>query len=171
MRFPGIRGYYASFLESKNYGRYLAALNNYFRNQPYRKWFNSYEAVLNGLNCSYYGDRANTSLHTDLCSPLSTDPTWSKLAKEQKEKLELDGIKLWHDLVEFLLPDVIIISVAQKYLESIQFPRLELWKCIHEVHQKRPYMVKMSRVKNQRCSRFSHRIWKIRKHSIRIDIK
>src|SRR5262245_42894759 len=35
--------------------RYLEALNNYFRVEPYRRWFcSSFEPVLNGMNASYF---------------------------------------------------------------------------------------------------------------------
>jgi hypothetical protein len=34
---------------------HLEAMNAYFYADPYRRWFNSYETLLNGLDCSFYG--------------------------------------------------------------------------------------------------------------------
>jgi hypothetical protein len=58
---------------------YLSSLESYFRTAPYGRWFNSYEQALLGLDASYYGQRPNTALHTDIGSVLPTDPTWSGL--------------------------------------------------------------------------------------------
>jgi hypothetical protein len=55
---------------------HLAALRAYFRERPYNAWFRpAFEPILNGLATSYYPGTANTALHTDICSPLATDPT------------------------------------------------------------------------------------------------
>jgi hypothetical protein len=54
---------------------YAQALNDYFKNKPYRRWFDpSFERLLNGMDCSYYQDRtfSNISLHTDICSNLGS---------------------------------------------------------------------------------------------------
>ena len=59
---------------------YLRALANYFREQPYDTWFKpAFEEMLQGMGASYYDGARNTALHTDICSPLATDPTWSWL--------------------------------------------------------------------------------------------
>jgi hypothetical protein len=101
--------------------------------------------LLNGLGCSYYNKGGNTALHTDLCSPLATNPTWSKLPKTQQAKLELEGVRLWHLLVRLLSPNIIVISVAEKYLEKIRFPSLEEWRTIYTVQRKNPYKIKSSK--------------------------
>jgi putative ABC transport system substrate-binding protein len=49
---------------------YLSSLESYFRTAPYRTWFNSYEQALLGLDASYYGQKPNTALHTDIGSVL-----------------------------------------------------------------------------------------------------
>jgi hypothetical protein len=147
LRFPKVKEIYLDLFHGKNYDKYLSALNNYFRIKPYKKWFDSFEAILNGLNCSYYGKQGNTALHTDLCSPLATDPTWSKLPKKHQAKLELEGTRLWHSLIKFLSPDVIIISVAEKHLGKIEFPKLEKWSSIYTVQRRNPYEIKMSKIK------------------------
>src|SRR5947207_5029597 len=44
---------------------YLRTLDEYFRLNPYRKWFDpSFEPMLNGAGTSYYVGRDSTALHT-----------------------------------------------------------------------------------------------------------
>jgi hypothetical protein len=103
---------------------YVKVLNDYFKNEPYSNWFNpSFENLLNGMGCSYYDNRGYSSiaLHTDLCSPLATDPTWSRLHPLHRDSLEPQGAQLWHDLVERLAPDVMIVSVASRHLRRLRF--------------------------------------------------
>jgi len=107
---------------------YLSALNLYFHFNPYRKWFGSFEPILNGLNASYYPENeTNTVLHTDLCSPFATDITWSKLNVRYRNVLRLPGIRIWHKLVELLEPNLVLISVSERYLRTIKF-RKNKWK-------------------------------------------
>lgn len=136
---------------------YLQALNGYFKNEPYRRWFDpSFERLLNGMDCSYYQDHgyANNALHTDICSPLATTPTWSGLSPLQRVRLEAEGAQLWHDLVEHLAPDIIVISVARHHLQKLRFALLVEEKVIHTLvnqrnglPRKRPYDVHMRTVK------------------------
>lgn len=144
-RFPSARCIYPDILDGRHFNKYLSALNGYFTEKPYRRWFNSYEPILNGLGSSYYCFHESTSLHTDLCSPLATDPTWSNLTDCQKEKLETDGNILWQNLIHILLPDVILISVRSKYLDRIG--KFGEWKVIYTVERKNPYEVKLSHMK------------------------
>ena len=53
----------------------------YFRTRRYKRWFRSFEPLLNGMNASYYDDKTATALHTDICSPIATNPTWSGLSE------------------------------------------------------------------------------------------
>ncbi len=103
--------------------QYFQSLNNYFclppDGNPYRKWFNSFEPLLKGLGTSYYGNSKNIALHTDFCSPIATDPTWSRLDSEQQTLLLNTGKQLWLDLIAELRPDVILMSVRRKYLSDI----------------------------------------------------
>jgi hypothetical protein len=114
----------ASQIDPRLYGdarpHYLAALNGYFRNAPYRDWFGWYEQVLLGLGASYYDGEPSTALHTDLCSPLATDPTWTPLGRLQ-ERFEAAGMALRYRLVTWLSPDVIVVSVAKRYRDQIVF--------------------------------------------------
>jgi hypothetical protein len=137
-------------LRGESYDEYLQALNGYFRkppNDPYKRWFNSYEPMLAGLDCSYFGDAPNTALHTDLCSPLATDPTWANLPSEAQIGLIQCGAPLWHSLVEWLSPDLIIASVARSHLNRISFPRQNGWKVIYKVERVNPYSVELTKLK------------------------
>ena len=63
--------------------RVLRAIADYFREQPYDGWFKpAFEELLRGMGASYYDGAESTALHTDICSPLATDPTWSRLRSE-----------------------------------------------------------------------------------------
>lgn len=125
----------------------LDSLNEYYKNEPYR-WFGCYEPLLNGLDSSYYeNEYPNRVLHTDICSPLATDITWSRLDDIPQKRLAYDGIRIWHKLVEILTPDVILISVARRHLDKIRFKRTRLRKSIRITQDKNgeprnnPYIV------------------------------
>jgi hypothetical protein len=126
---------------------YLDALNGYFQsppNHPYKRWFNSFEPLLQGLDCSFYGAATNTALHTDICSPLATNPTWSKLSPEIQSRLMQRGSRLWHALIEWLSPDIIIASVARSHLSRISFVRDAKSRVIYKVDREKPYDVELS---------------------------
>jgi hypothetical protein len=139
-RFPG-----GETLDGTNPDAYLAVLNRYFRSDPYTGWFNqSFEQLLRGMGASYYDGPSCVALHTDLCSPLATDPTWSRLGRAERAALEPDGRKLWHDLVEALQPDVVLVSVKRQRLRHIAFPLADPARVIHTVDgpkRTRPYFV------------------------------
>ena len=106
---------------------YLAAVSAYFRTDPYRAWFRAYEPLLEGLGASYYEGRESTTLHTDICSPVATDPTWSLLDERDRTALADDGVPLWHMLVQALGPHIVVLSVAKVHLERIRFGALTDW--------------------------------------------
>jgi len=143
-RFPDAQGIYPEILNEKHIEKYLSALNNYFRRRPYGQWFDSYEPVLNGLGSSYYDANESTALHTDLCSPLATNPTWKGLTYHQQESLEYEGIKLWRNLLSILRPDLVVVSIANKHLEKMKI--VERWKNIFIVKRKNPYTAKSSKL-------------------------
>jgi hypothetical protein len=100
-----------------------AQLSAYFRRHPYRSWFNSFEPVLNGLEASYggkmaNGDYASTALHVDMCSPIATSPTWSKLTTEQRANLTTVGRDIFEWLIDELKPDMIVASLGWGHLET-----------------------------------------------------
>lgn len=127
-------------------GRYLDALSAYFRTDPYREWFGNFEPLLNGMGASYYQGKTSTVLHTDICSPVATDPTWSRLRDADRAALAADGVGLWHELVKVLRPHVVVLSVAKRHLGRIKFESLGPWELIHRIERtddgaarKRPY--------------------------------
>ena len=99
---------------------------NYFNNNPYNKWFGQdnagFKPLLNGMGYCYYPNSKNLKavLHTDLCSPIATNPTWSKLTKNDRSILEIKGFDLWKNLITELKPNLIIVSVKNAYLDSIE---------------------------------------------------
>src|SRR3990170_1822110 len=60
-------------------------------------WFGAFEPLLDGMGASYYPGGHAAALHTDLCSPVATDPTWSRLEPSFQRRFIADGQPLWHD--------------------------------------------------------------------------
>ena len=116
-------------------GRYVAALSAYFRTDPYRSWFAAFEPLLNGLGASYYPGHPSTALHTDICSPVATAPTWTGLDDLSRSALEARGGPLWHSLLEALRPHVVALSVARHHLARIEFEPLTGWKPLVTFHE------------------------------------
>jgi hypothetical protein len=149
LRFSKARMIYPRIVEGAFYDEYFQALNEYFHkpaNHPYEPWFNSFEPLLRGLDCSYYGYAPNTALHTDLCSPLATDPTWNNLSTEARIGLLEYGTRLWHSLVEWLSPDLIIASVARSHLRRISFLQQDGWRVVYTVERTNRYKVEMTQL-------------------------
>jgi len=141
LRFPAARLLTAPPATATQRLAYVSALDSYFRSAPYRGWFDQgFERVLNGLSATYYEGLPNVALHTDLLSPLATDPTWSGLANGDRVSLLHGGPPLWHKLIRALQPDVIVASVARQHLGRILFPRLGNWRVIHTVDRDRPFV-------------------------------
>ena len=139
-RFPAARGVVDACQA------YLDSLNAYFsvNNRPYWRWFHTYRTLLEGMDASFDGSYGvNTAIHTDLCSPVPTSLTWSKLPKDTRKELAGPGVTLWHDLVRHLQPNVVLLSVAKKHLETIAFPSVDPeWTVLHTIEQRRrPYHV------------------------------
>ncbi|MFC3193208.1 hypothetical protein ACFODZ_03025 [Marinicella sediminis] len=94
-------------------------LKSYFKNKPLKQWFSCYEPILNGAESSYYdGAFKNRAIHTDLCSPLATDPTWSKLTDIERDTLFSSGSNIWIKLIEDLQPDLILVSIPRQLFEK-----------------------------------------------------
>lgn len=128
-------------------------LCKYFRVNPYSKWFNrSFERLLQAFEASFYGDyyprnkipdwwapRKNVAIHTDIGTPLATNPTWSKLPKVLTLKLQSNGFALWRDLITLIEPHLILISVAKSHLSLLgslnwqSFSPFELTEVRHEL--------------------------------------
>ena len=112
LRFPKWNG---------DFERIEDTLNPYFETNPYTKWFGTYEYVLEGMGASYggkYDDKQrfiNIAIHTDICSPLATSPTWNDIEGGCKKELSKDGFKIWCELIESVLqPNIILISISKK---------------------------------------------------------
>jgi hypothetical protein len=118
----------ARFPRADERDRYVAALSGYFQDNPYASWFAFYEEALQGMGVSYYGGSNGTALHTDVGSPLATDPTWSKLDSNVTVRLESTGRPLWHRLVNYLQPDVVLWSTARRWLDFIELDPLSEWR-------------------------------------------
>ena len=128
---------YVRFPEYKNTTETLyLSLNSYFKNKPYKRWFGTQNVsksgflpMLNGLGTCYYdGSHKNRAIHTDICSPLATSPTWSGLKPEQKNVLSKDGYELWKKLILEIKPDLILMSLKKSNLELLP---LDFIKTIH----------------------------------------
>ena len=112
----------------KNKLNLIESLNPYFEEKPLKQWFSSFEPILNGLNCSYYCNNfENRALHTDICSPLATNPTWSRMKPEDQNKLYANGVVIWKDLIEELQPDILLVSLPiELFKKSISSHREKL---------------------------------------------
>jgi hypothetical protein len=119
------------------------ALNNYFKRNPYGSWFKgSFGAVLQSFEASFYAEAKNTAIHTDICSPWASIPTWSKLSENMRQELEAEGQALWKKLIVELQPDVILFSSSPGHEQKIDFPSPDTaWKSI-DVGAKRPLLVR-----------------------------
>jgi hypothetical protein len=99
-------------------------LSNYFKVNPYKRWFASFEPVLNGLEATYGGkmdseDRhKHTALHVDMCSPIATIPTWSRLTPEQRSALTHNGRQIFERLLEELKPDIVVASLGWSHIQN-----------------------------------------------------
>lgn len=117
---------------------YVVSISRYFHDDPYTKWFDSLEPLLKGACASYYPDKApSTALHSDICSPVATNPTWRDVPEEQRKELEVDGSKLWRKLVDVLRPQIVVISVAREHLERNGFEPIKNWTVIHRFENKK----------------------------------
>lgn len=102
-----------------------ATLSRYFKENPYSKWFRSFEPILNGIGASYGGKIANgeyssIALHLDICTPLATSPTWSRLNQKMREKLTDEGRQIFQALIKALRPDMIIGSVGIAHIKPLE---------------------------------------------------
>ena len=133
--------------------RYLSAMSSYYRIDPYRAWFSAFEPLLNGAGASYYPGHASTSLHTDICSPVATDPTWSKLSGADQSTLAADGGPLWHMLLKALKPQIVVMSVARHHIERIEFdPSRRRVEChAHLLSRRRAARLAPARTRSRRA--------------------
>lgn len=106
-------------------------LNEYFKFNPYRNWFQSFESVLNILNATYggkmtLGEYQNFAVHIDVYSAIATQPTFGKLQDYEKQLLKNN---LFAGLLKFLNPEIILFS-ANKAVQLEFFSDFKLYKDI-----------------------------------------
>lgn len=108
----------------------IQAFNAYYKTNPYR-WFRSFESVLNGIGASYYDNEKypNRALHTDICSPWATNPTWSKLPKAIRKELFEEGNPKWIKLIAKLKPNIIVAAVSKEYMIKLGIEKTEMELC------------------------------------------
>lgn len=128
---------------------YLDVLNQYFdKNSCPYNWFEHLDHLLQNIGCSYYDNISdNISLHTDICTPLATNPTWSEFrkgARSLSKLIEKDGISIWHDLIKILQPEVVLMSFSIRYLKKIKYIDIDNYKKFYKFDgdkRKKPYNV------------------------------
>lgn len=121
-RFPGCAG-----ISPADSVQYLNGLSAYFEEDPYRQWFRAYEAALEGADASYWLGRPSTALHTDIGSPVATQPVWTDLGEQDRQALQRKGGPLWHRLVIELKPHLVLASLAREHLSRVAFAPLTDW--------------------------------------------
>jgi hypothetical protein len=130
----------------------ITAYNNYFKNNrnPYHSWFKaSFGTILQSFDASHYDNATNNALHTDIAIPYATDPTWTGLSKAEKLYFEPIGQKIWHNLIEILEPDIILISASGGFQNKILFPKMhEHWEVIIQ-KEKYPVLFNQFKVNNK----------------------
>jgi hypothetical protein len=130
----------------------ITAFNNYFKlgRKPYNSWFKaSFSAILESFDASHYDIAKNNALHTDIAIPYATDPTWTGLTNAEKQYFEPIGQKIWHDLINILEPDIILISASGGFQNKILFPKVhENWEVIIP-KEKYPVLFNQIKVNNK----------------------
>jgi hypothetical protein len=111
-RFPESNLIYdKSYLNVNDKKILCSSYNNYFTgDRSYKKWFRAYEKLLNQLDSSYYSNEyTNHSIHIDAYTGISTSLTWGQLTEEDKSTIS--NIPLFKKLLNFLNPDIVLISI------------------------------------------------------------
>jgi hypothetical protein len=130
-RFPAASNVHSTEFQSMRRDVLRQALNEYFVSDPYRWFDRGFEPLLNGMDASYYsGQATSVAIHTDLCSPLATSPTWSKVKEVSPftvRDLARHGSRLWNRLVSVLRPHVLVASIGAEWLGLIEYDPGASW--------------------------------------------
>jgi len=132
----------------------LTSLNSYFTRNSNR-WFDHYEPLLNGLNAS----------HTHILSPLSFDQKIPDCIdgspNKDMEDLIKKGHSQWLQLMDMLLPDILITSLGDKIRENINSLQDLDWMRIENIttntngdKRRKPYQLQCAIVRfggNRKC--------------------
>lgn len=124
-------------LQSQDIEVYKNAMNRYFDENPYTKWFNHFEKVLNVLGASYFkkDDIGNTAVHIDIFSPVATAKKWSDLSEVEKNIVSsANSVKL-NDMLGALTPDIIVVSLSQAVVAE-NFLTEKLQPCLKQNNTK-----------------------------------
>ncbi|ECV5244931.1 thymidylate synthase, partial [Salmonella enterica subsp. enterica] len=70
-----------SNIDNKSLNLIAESCNDYFKNNPYDRWFKPLDNLISGSGFSYYGDKSN-SCHLDLV-PFATHKKWSYLSNHE----------------------------------------------------------------------------------------
>lgn len=94
--------------------------NHYFVREPFWGYFKQYENLLRGIGASFYQtDSESIALHVDAYTPIATDPFFGELSSDIQWQFKARGMVLYKKLINFLCPDVILISVAREDFYAI----------------------------------------------------
>lgn len=85
----------AQMLSVKEAQVVIQSCNMYFKNNPYRGWFDKYEEYIRHFGYSYYDD---SCVHLDLVQ-WATSPIWSRLPETVKNRLLQDDIPFLEHLI------------------------------------------------------------------------
>lgn len=91
--------------------------NTYFHRNPYRRWFDQLDTILQLCGASYYD---NTACHLDLVQ-WATDPVWSGLESDVKKQLLKTDVSFLHQQILDSQLDCILINgrgVLNLFLQS-----------------------------------------------------
>jgi hypothetical protein len=135
-RFPAGSAVYPTFSSAPaTLSNYKSALDRYFDVDPYH-WFRHLKPALEGFDASFWPGRTNRALHTDLMTPVPTNPVWSglKTTPAARAVLMSAGVPLWLDLVRELQPDIALVSMARHHLAHIVFAGVvKPWTAVHPI--------------------------------------
>ena len=128
-----------------------STLNAYYDGEnanPYMPYFGQYEKLLNGIQASYFGNFCqNTAVHIDAYFAMATLPRWGELDISVQEMFKQRGKKLYGALVDYLDPDIILISVAKGVFFEI-YTDVTLEEVDVDPKTKGVYILRSSRVQN-----------------------
>lgn len=125
-RFPQAKELYGKAeLKDSEIDVYISSLNEYFKNDYYKGWFdNNRVDLLKIFNASYCYDEedikqgCNVPLHIDMATPIATSPTWGDLGNEKQIFMEKEK-DTWKRLIELLSPDIMLMSLNIEHIKEV----------------------------------------------------
>jgi hypothetical protein len=120
--------------------KYHAYLTSFFESGRPEAWFSGYRHVLRAAGVDYNCSSSwktkafpklethpnGSALHTDICSPYATG-MWSKLSKDEKERLLESGPAFFDRLLEVLRPNFLLMSVSKANAERTRYFCASAW--------------------------------------------